>query len=218
MNILEEAYHELFPAATKAWEFRVRYSGQFKDFGANIRVEGDVIELKLSRRFYGISKEIQMGCAQELLCKVFKRDKESMYIDLYNNFVKSLHLAIPKTETHPILEESFNRVNDRYFAGLVEQPNLVWGQASKRTLGTYDFKTDTITMSRIFTDAEDRYLDFVMFHEMLHKQRKFDVSGRTTRYHDASFRKAEKVFENHHEMEKDLNRFVSRSRLKSMFR
>ncbi|MFQ5475378.1 MAG: SprT-like domain-containing protein, partial [Candidatus Nanoarchaeia archaeon] len=178
---------------------------------------GDVLELKLSRRFNGVSKEIQIGCAQELLCKLFKRSKNSMYIDVYNNFVKSLHLAIPKNRTHPVLEDSFNRVNSHYFLGLVERPNLEWGQASKRTLGTYDFKTDTIKVSKIFHNEDTKYLDFVMFHEMLHKQRKFEVKGNTTRYHDGKFKRAERVFKDHEAMEKELNKFVAKTKAKSFF-
>ncbi|MBU0461436.1 MAG: SprT-like domain-containing protein [Nanoarchaeota archaeon] len=216
-NLLEEAYHLLFPHAKENKIFRVVYSGRLKDFGGNIRMSGDMLELKLSRRFHGISREIQIGLAQELLCRLFKRGKKTMYIDLYNSFVKNLHIAIPKNRTHPRLEESFDRVNLTYFLGLVERPNLVWGAVSKSTLGTYDFKTDTIKISKIFLNSEERLLDYVMFHEMLHKQRKFEVRGLTTRYHDSKFKRAEKVFKDSEQLEKELNRFASRARVKSFF-
>jgi len=216
-NILAEAHSLLFPHARAEKVFHVTYSGRFKDFGANLSMKGNVLELKLSRRFNGISREIQIGMAQELLCKLFKRERKTMYIDIYNSFIKNLHIAIPKREGHPKLEASFERINSRYFLGLVEKPNLVWGKLSKRTLGSYDFKTDTIRMSKIFENAEDRLLDYVMFHETLHKQRKFKVSGSKTYYHDAKFKRAETVFENSEQTEKDLNKFVAKYRFKSFF-
>ena len=216
-NILAEAYELLFPHARAERIFKVIYSGRFKDFGGHLHMSGNVIELKLSRRFHGVSREIQMGMAQEILCKLFKRNKNTMYIDIYNNFVKNLHIAIPKTKNHPVLNDSFERINQRYFLGLVERPNLVWGKASKRTLGSYDYKADTITISRIFQKSEDRLLDYVMFHETLHKQRKFEVRAQKTIYHDSKFKRAENVFENSDQTERDLNKFVSKVRLKSLF-
>ncbi|MFC1752914.1 hypothetical protein ACFL96_05905 [Thermoproteota archaeon] len=216
-NILEEAYELLFPTARAKREFKVTYSGRFKDFGAHIYMEGSFLELKLSRKYYRISKEIQIGLAQELLCKLFKRKKNTMYIDIYNNFVKSLHLAIPKDKSHPVLEASFNRINYQYFLGLIERPNLVWGKMSKRTLGSYDYKTDTITVSRVFEKAEDRLLDYVMFHEALHKQRKFKISGSKTLYHDGKFKRAEKVFQDAAQTEKDMNKFVNRVKVRDFF-
>lgn len=216
-NILQEAHELLFPHARAERIFKVTYSGRFKDFGGYLHMNGKVLELKLSRRFHGTSREIQIGMAQELLCKLFKRKKNTMFIDIYNNFVKNLHIAIPKTRNHPTLNDSFERINSRYFLGLVERPNLVWGKASKRTLGSYDYKTDTITISRIFQKAEDRLLDYVMFHETLHKQRKFEVRAQKTIYHDGKFKRAEKIFENSEQTEKDVNKFVSKVRLKSFF-
>jgi hypothetical protein len=56
-----------------------------------------------------------------------------------------------------------------------------------------------------------------MFHEMLHKQRKFEVRGTKTRYHDRKFRNAEKIYENSKSIEKELNRFVSGVRIRSFF-
>ena len=160
-----------------------------------------------------------MGLIQELMLKLLKKKKNSMYVDLYNNFVKNLHLAIPKDKSDPQLEESFIRINDRYFLGLVEQPNLVWGRFATTTFGSYDFKNDTVTISRAFKEVEDTvYLDYIMFHEVLHKQRKFFKSGSKTYYHDKKFKRLEKVFENGDVIEKELGRVVGREKAKAYYR
>ena len=170
-------------------------------------------------RIERVSEEIQMGLIQELMLKLLKKKRQSMYIDLYNNFVKSLHLAVPKDKVDPVLKESFDRINDKYFVGLVEMPNLVWGKFATTTYGSYDFKNDTVTISRAFKDVEDtKYVDYIMFHEILHKQRKFFRSGSKTYYHDKRFKRLEKVFEGGGEIEKELGRVVGREKAKAYYR
>ncbi|MFC1722528.1 hypothetical protein ACFL0V_00145 [Nanoarchaeota archaeon] len=218
MNLAEQAYRHLFPNTKANYTFRVNYSGRFKDFGANARMIGNLVEFNMSKKWIGVADEIQMGLMQELIIKLTGRKKESSFIDMYNSFVKNLHLAIPKTKSHPQLEESFNRINEQFFLGLVEQPNLRWGRQAVRTFGSYDFKTDTVTISRIFEETDPVYLDYIMFHEVLHKQRKFKKSGSKTYYHDSRFKAAEKVFPNSDQIEKDLNRISSKARFKAMFK
>lgn len=218
-NLAEQAYTHLFPDSTNNYEFILVYTGRVKDYGANVTLSGGVIKFKLSRKWCPISPEIQIGIIQELMLKLLKRKKNSMYIDIYNNFVKSLHLAIPKDRSDPQLEESFIRINERYFLGLVEQPNLVWGRFATTTFGSYDFKADRVTISSAFKDVEDTvYLDYIMFHEVLHKQRKFFKSGSKTYYHDKRFKRLEKVFENGEAIEKELGRVVGREKTKVYYR
>jgi predicted metal-dependent hydrolase len=209
-NLALKAYRELWQENCP-YSINLEYAGKFRDYGANIQLRGNDINLKLSRRWKNISEEIQIGLVQELLLKILKRrgkrtSRMTTNMDLYNSFVKNIHIAIPKDKTHPALEDSFNRVNERYFLGLVEKPNLRWGKVSKRTFGQYNFKNDTITMNPLLSENDLKYLDYVMFHEMLHKQRKFERHGTKTIYHDSKFKKAEKIFENQEEIEKELNK------------
>ncbi|NQU78449.1 hypothetical protein HQ545_01645 [Candidatus Woesearchaeota archaeon] len=208
-EIARRAFTRLFPEEDCKYSFRVVYTGRLKDYGANVSFSSRSMEFKLSRKWYGISEEIQMGIMQELMLKILKRKKKSLYVDLYNNFVKNLHLAVPKNDVDPFLQQSFERINERYFLGLVEMPNLVWGRFATRTFGSYDFKNDRVTISKVFQDIEDPvYLDYVMFHEILHKQRKFFKSGNKTYYHDKRFKMLEKVFEDGERVEKELGRVV----------
>ncbi len=218
MNLTEKSYRKLFPNSTAKYIFSLKYSSRFKDYGANIRLAGNLLETSMSKQWIGISEEIQMGLIQELICKLLKKRTTTTYIDLYNSFVKNLHLAIPKELSDPLLEESFNRVNQQYFLGLVEQPNLKWGRHSIRTFGSYDFKNDTVTISKIFKDQDSLLTDFIMFHEVLHKQRKFRRSGSKTFYHDAKFKRAERIFKNAEIIEKRLNRVARNAKFKAFFR
>jgi hypothetical protein len=214
-DIAQKAFENIFPDSDKQYSFNITYTNRLKNFGSNVCLSGGVMEFKLSKKWFSISDEIKMGLMQELMLKLFKAKKQSMYVDLYNNFIRALHVAIPKDKSDPLLEESFKRINEKYFLGLVEQPNLVWGGFSTRTFGSYDFKTDTIRISSIFHDEEPVFLDYIMFHETLHKQRKFFKSGNKTYYHDKRFKRLEKVFENSDQIEKALGKLARRARVRA---
>jgi len=207
--LVEEAYQLLYPDRQLPYEARLRYSGHFNDYNANVRLHMGVLEFRLCSKWEEVSREIQIGLLQELMLRLFRDKRKTIYMDLYNNFVKSLHIAIPKTKSNPHLEASFGRVNEAYFDGILEISNLEWGSFSKRKLGSYNFKTDTITISKVFSKIDDPLLlDYVMYHEMLHKSEKFRSSGARNRFHTSEFRRREKLFKDHEELERRINHAV----------
>ena len=212
MDLVEESFRRLFPDKDFVYSSKIKYSGKFKDFNANVRLRNSYLEFGFSRRWRGVSREIQVGLVQSLLLKILNSRKDSTNIDLYNSFVKSLHLSVPKTESDPLLECSFNRVNDKYFFGVVERPNLCWGGDSLRRLGSYDYQTDTIVISAIFKDSDLDLLDYVMYHELLHKKHKFSVRGGRNYHHTSVFRDAESKFENSVDVERRIKLLASRRR------
>ena len=73
INLVEEAFRLLFPAKEFKYSSNLKYSGHFKDYGATISLRGDFLQVKLSRSWQGISREIQIGLIQELLLRMFKK-------------------------------------------------------------------------------------------------------------------------------------------------
>jgi len=220
--MLKNAINELYD--NFPYEAKLKYSGRFKPYNANIKMRSDRIQVNLSKNWKTISKEIQMGLIQELLLKLLKNrltplKKKTDSTELYNIFLKKLHLGIPKTQTDPILEESFNRVNERYFYNLIETTNLVWGSDTLRKLGCYEYASDTITISSIFKIADTNILDYIMYHEMLHKKHKFYTKNGRSYHHTSEFRKKEKEFENSELIETEIQQFVRKKRpfLKRLF-
>ena len=136
--------------------------------------------------------------------------------------MKKIHLAAPKTKSHPILEDSFNRVNNNYFYGLIEKPNLIWTNSTYK-LGSYEYGSDTIMISKALKNADKEMLDYIMYHEMLHKKHKFTRKNNRSFHHTSKFKKDEREFENSKLIEKRLKnlltrkRFSFRSILKEMF-
>jgi predicted metal-dependent hydrolase len=103
------------------------------------------------------------------------------------------------------LSEMFRRINQQYFKNELAQPRLVWSaRSSSRRLGTYQPDADTISLSRRLDsrDIPQILVEYVLYHEMLHKKLGLkEVNGR--RYaHTSTFRKLEKQFEGYVEAEK----------------
>ena len=195
----------------------IKYSGRFKDYNAYVRKYYDTVEFNLSKKWRGVDREIVIGLIQSLMVKVLKKKKDSINIDLYNNFVKHLHVAVPKDKIDPFLKDSFDRVNDSYFFGMMESPNLVWGRDSRRKLASYDYKTDTISVSTLFKEAEMDVLDYVMYHEMLHKKHKFKAGRQRNRFHSAKFKRDEKAFQDAELMEKKITQLIRGPKRKTGF-
>ena len=201
----EEAFKGLWPEREISHDFLIKYSGKFKGYNANIKMYGSKVTFSLSRQWKGISRDIKIGLLQELLARLFRDKKTTQNIDLYHIFLKRVHIAIPKTKTEPELAESFDRVNNEFFAGIIEKPNLKWNNSSTK-LGSYDYGSDTITISRMLNDADRDMVDYVMYHEMLHKKHKFSSKGGRLRYHTSEFRSNERAFPNSSLIESRLRR------------
>ena len=215
MSIAERAFKELYPDDSA--DVTLEYSGRLKSYGANVSYNKTFKKLhfKLNKKWRHIDEEIRLGLLQELICKVYKDRRRTFYMDLYNSFIKNIHIAIPKNKVDEKLKESFDRVNEKYFLGNIDMPNLVFGKHSTSTLGNYDFKNDTITISRVFEKRED-LMDFIMYHEMLHKLHKFKAGIKMT-YHSSKFRKAEKSFDNYAAVERELSKFLRGKRIRKFF-
>ncbi|MBU0757206.1 MAG: hypothetical protein KKF44_04020 [Nanoarchaeota archaeon] len=211
--LVNSAYRSLYGKECP-YETTLKYSRAFSGYNANVRYSDRELRFRLSYKWKEISPELKTGLVQNLLNKVFKTNVKSIDIDMYNIFLKKVHITIPKTETDPVLENSFNKVNDRYFYGMIERPNLRWGTDSLSKLGSYEYGTDSITISKIMAEDE-MLLDYVMYHEILHKKLKFkDKNGRSY-HHTREFRAKEKDFEVH-DIEEKLKKFLRRKRARGI--
>jgi|TARA_B100001971_G_C18213060_1_gene552012 hypothetical protein len=216
-NLINEAFTALFPDKDiEDYNFNIKYHNKFNPYNANVKYSKNNFQFNLSKKWRRVSKEIQIGLIQELLLKIFKEKKKTTNIDLYNIFLKNVHISIPKDKSDPVLEESFNRINDKHFFGQIEQPNLVWGTNSLRKLGHYEYGSDTISMSTIFRKLDQELLDYVMYHEMLHKKHKFNNKNGRNHHHTKEFRDNERAF-NEKDMEKELARALRKLNTRRIF-
>lgn len=218
MNLAEESFKKLYPEKDFPYFASINYSGKFRGYNARVQLNKFTRQLtfKLSRNWEGIDRSIQMGLLQSLFIKILKQPAHTTEMDLYDLFLKNLADNLPRTKTHPTLEQSFNRVNEKYFGGLMSMPNFDL-KDSLRVLGTYEYGTDTVSITKLLLENPE-LLDYVMYHELLHKKHKFSSKNGRHRCHTTAFRADEKKFENAALLEKQLNIFVSKTHAKNKVR
>ena len=111
------------------------------------------------------------------------------------------------------LDESFGRVNQRFFNGAMERPaTIVWSaRRAQRRIGCYFHNEDRLMLSRILDDSRTpvEVLDYVMYHELLHKKYVVykGIGGRTV-YHSPEFREAERLYPDFRAIDRRLNELI----------
>lgn len=197
----DDAFSELglFPS-----DISIRYSGKFRGFNANIRKTKNSYDVRMARNWESVDEDIRKGCVQSILVRLEKLSIQTVSMDLYHSFLYAMPDYAPKTHVDSLLEKRFWILNDEYFDGMMAIPNLEWGSESYRQLGRYEYGTDTVRLSTILKDDIDM-LDFVLYHELLHKKHRFTCSGR---HHTPAFRADERKFRVP-DADKVLERFVA---------
>ncbi len=213
MNLIQESFQRLFPEKEFSYQTYFEYNRRLSSFNANISLRNNKISIHLNLQWKDIDNEIKIGLIQTLLLKVFKRKVNTSNIELYNNFIKNIPILTEKTKSDPVLAESFYRVNQQFFFNQLEKPNLCWGTSSKRKLASYNFHNDTITVSTIFEGSEEKILDYLMYHELLHKYHKFKHKNGRSFYHTKEFKDDENLFPDKPQLEKEINQIIRKFRV-----
>ena len=111
------------------------------------------------------------------------------------------------------LDESFARVNAAYFGNQMPKPALVWNRTlTARKFAHYQPSRDTVMMSVTLDDpaVPASVVDFVMYHELLHKKHgSLIVNGRRLA-HSPAFRAEERLYAGYHDAERQLKALALR--------
>ncbi len=204
---LEEVFDEL---SVSKQEATVTYSRRFNGYNANVRYKRGCYAFRLSKKWESVDEEIRKGAVQHLLRKVHPETPKTTSIELYEEFLRQVADYAPRKESPQELVERFNQLNEEYFGGLMNQPNLEWGKESLTQLGRYHYTTDTVRLSTILRKRPD-LLDFVLYHELLHKKHKFTPANNHFKHHTKAFRADEKKFRLP-DADQQLKEFVNQQR------
>jgi hypothetical protein len=114
------------------------------------------------------------------------------------------------------LDKLFSKVNRRYFDSTLEKPTLTWSQRKTRSiLGHHDRVYETITISKSLDSAQvpDWFVEFILYHEMLHiKHAARMINGRRY-YHTAAFRLDERRFAKYDEAQRWIEQVARQRRV-----
>jgi hypothetical protein len=95
------------------------------------------------------------------------------------------------------LAESFDRVNREYFGGSMSRPKLTWSRSPcRRKLGHYDPVRDAVVLNLVLDSPRvPQYaLDYIMYHELLHRKHGVTWRNGQARVHTAQFKEEERFF------------------------
>lgn len=106
------------------------------------------------------------------------------------------------------LQTLFQKLNAEYFSGLMIPPRLRWsGRTATRRLGYYHPDSDTITISK-FLDQKgipSCVMEYVLYHEMLHKHVGLKKVNSYRIAHSSQFKNKEKRYKHYQEAEQFLH-------------
>ena len=112
------------------------------------------------------------------------------------------------------LDKMFARLNRNYFDGELEKPTLTWSQRrTRRILGHHDFAHDTIVISKTLdaSDMPDWFVEYILFHELLHIKHPARIINGRRYYHTNAFRTNEQRFA-YYEQAQDWLDHIARQR------
>lgn len=126
-----------------------------------------------------------------------KTEPYRQIVQSLNNFAKAVYYEPDAVGNHHHLKDSFQRVNWAYFEGKQTLPHLQWSKrTSHRKLGHFNPVPDTIQISSALdtTKVPEYVLDYVMYHEMVHRILGIsEINGRKSS-HNAAFHQMEREY------------------------
>jgi len=204
-------------------EIAVRFY-RFTGLTSNIRLTQGRLQVKISDLLSDAPEAVHEALAYILLSKLFRQRPPKEMVERYRlhlaqsdlgsrmNAARSQRgrkrLLDPKGD-HFDLDEVFEAVNAKYFAGQIDKPRIGWSVLRSRTiLGHYDASHHAIAISRLLDERQTpAYLiEYVMYHEMLHIKHPVETAGGRRKVHTRPFRAEEKLFAEFREAQAYLKR------------
>ncbi len=113
---------------------------------------------------------------------------------------------------HHDLAESFDRVNAGYFGSRLSRPRLVWSRNfAVRKFGHYDHAHDTVMLNSVLDrqTVPEFAVDFIVYHELLHRQLGITWKRNRIAAHTADFAKNERQFKQYEQARAVLRKLAS---------
>ena len=109
------------------------------------------------------------------------------------------------------LDRMFGRLNRRYFDGELSKPTITWSQRRTRSiLGHHDHVYDHITISKTLDsiDVPEWFVEYILYHEMLHIKHPAKLIKGRRYYHTSSFRLDERRFAHYEQAQRWLEQLA----------
>ncbi len=114
------------------------------------------------------------------------------------------------------LDRMFAKLNRRYFGGEISKPTITWSQRRTRSiLGHHDHIYDSITISKTLDSSEvpEWFVEYILYHEMLHIKHPARLIKGRRYYHTSAFRLDERRFPHYQAAQQWLERLARQRRV-----
>jgi len=109
------------------------------------------------------------------------------------------------------LDRMFGKLNRRYFDGAIPKPTITWSRRrTKRILGHHDNVFDSITISKTLDskDIPEWFVEYILYHEMLHIKHPARLIKGRRRHHTSAFRLDERKFPQYEQAQRYLEQLA----------
>jgi len=113
---------------------------------------------------------------------------------------------------HHDLAASFDRVHAAYCNGSMSRPHLVWSRTfAARKFGHYDHAHDTVMVNMVLDrkTVPEFTVDFIVYHELLHKQLGITWQSNRMAAHTPEFREKEREFKQYDQAKAVLRKLAT---------
>jgi hypothetical protein len=206
-------------------EIEVRFY-PYANINHKIRIRSGRVYVRISDIFRGAPPKALRAIAFILVARLLSKSTPEIHERVYRDYANSPRVLraldrarrrrgrkiVSSARGHVYdLDRLFRRLNRQYFDGALEKPTLSWSQRrTRRILGHHDAAHDTIVISKTLdaSDVPEWFVEYALYHEMLHiKHPARLVKGR--RYHHTNtFRAQEQRFSHYEEAQRWLELFA----------
>ena len=223
-----EAFRTLAPKRLVP-ETDVRYY-PYAGLNHTIRLRSGRVHVRLSDIFKTAPMGVHRALAFILVAKLLRRRTPPFYERAYRDYacspdvLRASDLARRERGRKMIssaqgrvydLGRMFQRLNQRFFDGQIEQPTLTWSQRRTRTiLGHHDGVHETIVISKTLDSEEvpEWFVEYILYHEMLHIKHPARLINGRRYYHTKAFRTDEQRYPRFNEAQRWLDQTVRQRR------
>jgi hypothetical protein len=191
-----------------------------------IRVRAGRVYVRLSDLFQAAPPEVIRALAFLLVARLLSRKAPRDQERIYRSYAFSPELLrgsdiarrqrgrkVISSSSGQVydLERIFAKLNRRYFDGAIQKPILTWSKRRARSiLGHHDAAHETITISKILDAREvpEWFVEYILFHEILHIKHPAQIVNGRRYYHTTAFRAEERSFPRYQHAQEWLDHVV----------
>lgn len=192
----------------------------FRPMHGMYRIRGypDVVLVHLPTPMISFRQELMRSVAETAFRK--RPDRKAVHeaagSEAYRRIAAAIELlggVVAQTRgIHHDLADSFDRVNATYFGGSMSRPHLVWSRTfAARKFGHYDHAEDTVMINMVLDrkTVPAFAIDFIMYHELLHKRLGITWKSNRIAAHTTQFTEKEHEFKPYEQAKAVLRKLAS---------